>query len=422
MKKQKVNRILHNVQGGGKNILSTLLFVILFNVAYSQDTTKQNHWYFGASGGTELGQCTFRSITDDKNKLGGTVGIFGGYELSPVFSVEAAANIGSMKLHAQECDPFWLSDEHKTYFAPVIDHNGVFYRDITAKSKNVKLALQLNIDILKIFTEPCNRLSLTISPQISYINTKTKYDADNFSKKFDAQHHFGYGAQAAFGCFVAKKIQLQLYAGITSLAGDRFDNIPKHHHESNFIWDGGIKIAYRMRRTCNDKPVEPYTDIQPETDTASNIQVVDIPTADTTAKEQVADNQPVIIDIHDIVTTDPEKPQPDEDKWVGKTFRTAYFAHNSDKIPQSEYPKLQDVVDYLNENPDKKISIYGYSSKPGTPEYNLNLSIRRSQTAKLWFLMHGIAAQRLLHVKGKGVDPTAPDDMTARRIEIIIEK
>lgn len=111
MKKQKVNRILYNVQGGGKNILLTLLFVILFNVAYSQNTTKQNHWYFGASGGTELGQCTFRSITDDKNKLGGTVGIFGGYELSPVFSVEAAANIGSMKLHAQECDPFWLSDE-----------------------------------------------------------------------------------------------------------------------------------------------------------------------------------------------------------------------------------------------------------------------------------------------------------------------
>jgi outer membrane protein OmpA-like peptidoglycan-associated protein len=412
MKKQKVNRILHNVQGGGKNVLSTLLFVILFNVAYSQDTTKGNHWYFGASGGTELGQCTFRSITDDKNKLGGTVGIFGGYELSPVFSVEAAANIGSMKLHAQECDPFWLSDEHKTYFAPVIDQNGVFYRDITAKSKNVKLALQLNIDILKIFAEPCNRFSLTISPQISYINTKTKFDADNFSKKFDAQNHFGYGAQAAFGCFVAKKIQLQLYAGITSLAGDRFDNIPKHHHDSNLIMDGGIKIAYRSGRTCGQKPAEPYTDITtPEIDTTT--QVVDIPVVDTTqnvvavdtVKESIPDT-PVVEDNKPIITS---------------ALSTIFFADNGITISPKEAPKFREVVLYLKDHPDTKISIYGYCSKSGTDEYNKYLSQRRAELIKRRLMQQGVTEDRFKNVVGKGIDHAAPDNKSARRVEIVVE-
>ncbi|MBO7568540.1 MAG: outer membrane beta-barrel protein, partial [Bacteroidales bacterium] len=239
--------------------------IISYNsVAQTAGDDTPGRWFFGIEGGTTFGQCTFRSITDNKTNIGGSAGVFGGYGFNSIFALEGAATFGSTKLTAQDCDPFWLSmSDGQPYYAPVIDQTGDFYKNITAKPKFTKFALQLDIDFLKLFTGPCSKLSLSIAPQISAVITKNKLTSDLINNKYDQQSHFGYGAQAAFGFFVAQKVQVQIFGGITALSGDRIDNIPKHHHESNLIWDAGIKIAYRLRRTCGEKPIPPYTDNEP---------------------------------------------------------------------------------------------------------------------------------------------------------------
>ena len=60
----------------------------------AQDTDNSGRWYFGASGGTTLGQCTFRSVTTEKSNIGGAVGVFGGYGFNSVFALEGSAGVG----------------------------------------------------------------------------------------------------------------------------------------------------------------------------------------------------------------------------------------------------------------------------------------------------------------------------------------
>lgn len=128
-------------------VMYTLLCIVLnVSALKAQDTDNSGRWYFGASGGATLGQCTFRSVTTEKSNIGGAVGVFGGYGFNSVFALEGSAGVGSMKLTAQTCDPFWLSADNLAYFAPVIDQSGEFYKNLTAKTQTAKLALQLNID------------------------------------------------------------------------------------------------------------------------------------------------------------------------------------------------------------------------------------------------------------------------------------
>ena len=400
--------------GGGKNALSILLLLI---ISYNSDAQTGGNetpgrWYFGVQGGADMGQCTFRSITKDNSNLGAEAGIFGGYGFNSVISAEAAVNYGAFKMTAQTCDPFWLSEDGNLYFAPVIDQNGEFYSNITAKTKIFKAAIQFNFDILKLFTEPCSKISLYLSPQISIVGTNNKLTSQNYNLHPDTQTHLGYGAQAAFGFFVSRKVQIQIFGGITGLGGDRFDNIPKHHHDSNLIMDGGIKIAYRSGRTCGQKPAEPYTDITtPEIDTTT--QVVDIPVVDTTqnvvavdtVKESIPDT-PVVEDNKPIITS---------------ALSTIFFADNGITISPKETPKFREVVLYLKDHPDTKISIYGYCSKSGTDEYNKYLSQRRAELIKRRLMQQGVTEDRFKNVVGKGIDHATPDNKSARRVEIVVE-
>ena len=410
-------------------LLAALCNVLNVSILRAQDSTGR--WFVGLSGGMALGQCTFRSVTQDKKNFGGSAGIFGGYSFNSVFALEGAASLGSMKLSAQSCDPYWLSDNDQTYFAPVIDQTGDFYRNITAKNKFSKFALQLDIDILKIFTEPCNKFSIVVAPQISIVNTKNKLSSDILDHKYASQTHFGYGAQAAIGCFVSKRIDIQIFCGLTALTGDRIDNLPKHHHESNHLWDGGIKIAYRFGRTCGDTPAPPYTD---NNQNPPSVDIVE--TTDTTQNQPVEvvvednnnDNTNINDDTNiDTNNNDPNATPRDNEPQVVEpqkmaSLQTIYFYDNGVLVPQKEYAKIREAARYLTDNPGARFSIYGYCSKSGTDEYNLYLSKRRCETIKKRLIQLGVSEDRIVKTEGRGIDHAAPDSKTARRVEIVIEK
>lgn len=102
---------------------------------------------------------------------------------------------------------------------------------------------------------------------------------------------------------------------------------------------------------------------------------------------------------------------------VELTFPTVYFAFNSYTVSKKELPKLQTLLDLLNEHPDIKITLKGWCDKYGRTMVNNRISLLRAEAVKTWFVDHGIAADRISTV-GCGSDQNATTKAKARRVEV----
>jgi outer membrane protein OmpA-like peptidoglycan-associated protein len=381
--------------------------------AQSDSRDYERGWYAGLSGGTSFGQATFRSITESKTHVGAQFGVFGGYQFSRLLSVEALATMGGQKQTSLDCDPFWLATDGEYTFAPVLGKQGHYYRDLEAKTQWMRFGLQANFDVLSLLTKPTTRWSVTLSPQVSAVTTRTKHLATGYEQEFDRQWHLGLGGQAAVGYRVAKNVGLQLYGGITCLTGDRFDNIPKYEHKSNLIYEAGLKVSYHF-----GKRVAPHT--APEGASIVEPQpIVEEP-------QPVVQEKPVVEEKPAPVV---EKPQPavetaavaeKKPEAVTANLPVIYFANNSSRLSADEAAKLDAVADMMKAQPDVSLSIIGHASNIGSKQYNRKLSQRRANSVKRQLVAKGIAASRLKPVVGRGIDRDAADSRQARRVELII--
>lgn len=83
------------------------------------------------------------------------------------------------------------------------------------------------------------------------------------------------------------------------------------------------------------------------------------------------------------------------------------FNFNSAKLRPEAYPVLIYAIQILNNEPDMKVQIQGYTDSIGTAKYNLKLSQRRAETVMNYLISHGISQKRLT-AKGFGeADPIA---------------
>ena len=204
-------------------------------------------WYVGVQGGTSFGQGTFRSITEHRIRLGLQGGVFGGYRFNRLLSLEAGFQYGAQSQGALDCCTYWLSEDGTRYLSPVVDQTGWYYHDLDTRTQWGKLALQVNADLLSLFTAPDCRLSLNLSPQISAVTTMTRIIAPDKEIDHDRQWHLGLGGQVSVGYQITDRIGASLNGGITCLTGERFDNLPQHAHKSNLIWDAGVKLAFKLK-------------------------------------------------------------------------------------------------------------------------------------------------------------------------------
>ena len=382
--------------------------------ASAQDSDSRDYkrgWYAGLGGGTSFGQATFRSITESKTHVGAQFGVFGGYQFSRLFSVEALATMGGQKQTSLDCDPFWLATDGEFTFAPVLGKQGNYYRDLEAKTQWMRLGLQANFDVLSLLTKPTTRWSVTLSPQVSAVTTRTKHLATGFEQEFDRQWHLGLGGQAAVGYRVAKNVGVQLYGGITCLTGDRFDNIPKYHHKSNLIYEGGLKLSYHFGKKGKAAPAveESAAIIEPQ-------PVVEEPVVEEKPAPVVETAQPVV----ETAAVVEKKPEVVEAAPV--ELPVIYFANNSSRLTQREADKLDAVADMMKAQPDATLSIIGHASNTGSQDYNRRLSQRRANAVKALLVRRGIAADRLRPVVGRGIDSEAASSKDARRVELIINE
>ena len=382
--------------------------------ASAQDSSQRDYergWYAGLSGGTSFGQATFRSITESKTNVGAQFGVFGGYQLSRLFSVEALATMGGQKQTSLDCDPYWLSTDGERTFAPVLGKQGNYYRDLEAKTQWMRFGLQANFDVLSLLTKPGTKWSVTLSPQVSAVTTRTKHLATDYEQELDRQWHLGLGGQAAVGYRVAKNIGLQLYGGITCLTGSRFDNIPEHCHKSNLLWEGGLKLSYHFGKKAKPAPVveEPAAIIEQQ-------PVVEEPVVEEKPAPVVEKAQPVV----ETAAVVEKKPEVVEAAPV--ELPVIYFANNSSRLSDNEAAKLDSVVRLMQAQPDVTLSIVGHASNIGSKQYNRKLSQRRANAVKKCLVAKGIAATRLHPVVGRGIDRATADSRKARRVELMINE
>ena len=230
---------------------ASLFFLLVPFTAAAQTVNTESAlgWYVGVEAGTALGQCTFRSISDSKTRLGVEGGVFVGYQFSTMLSADVTFTFGSQKMGANDCCPYWLGEDGNRYFAPVLDGNGWYYSDLTATTSWQRMGARIHIDLLKCIYKRGTRWSILASPQLSAFHSTNTLEANGDSEVSvgDAsQWHLGLGGQLAATYRLDSHFDLGLYGGFTTLTGSRFDQLPKHGHKSNLIYDAGLRLVYHL--------------------------------------------------------------------------------------------------------------------------------------------------------------------------------
>ena len=123
-----------------------------------------------------------------------------------------------------------------------------------------------------------------------------------------------------------------------------------------------------------------------------------------------------------------EKPAPApapkvESKVVEENFRRdIFFPIGNTNIAKSQTTKIAEIVEYMKENPDAKITLTGYADKgTGSAAFNDKIAARRAQTVYNTLAAKGVAKSRMIkQSKGCRVQPFEENDMN--RVTICIAK
>lgn len=94
-------------------------------------------------------------------------------------------------------------------------------------------------------------------------------------------------------------------------------------------------------------------------------------------------------------------------------FENVQFGFDSFQIPQSERRKIQEVADFMAENPDVTVLIDGHCDERGSREYNLSLGEHRALSVRAVLISKGISGDRI-HTRSFGseqpLDPRSNEE------------
>jgi outer membrane protein OmpA-like peptidoglycan-associated protein len=89
------------------------------------------------------------------------------------------------------------------------------------------------------------------------------------------------------------------------------------------------------------------------------------------------------------------------------------FAFDSDVLSQEATPSLLLLADLLNNRLRRRVVIQGHTDGRGSSRYNLNLSRRRAQAVKDWFVLHRVYEAAQFHVQALGESQPLEAEMNA---------
>lgn len=137
--------------------------------------------------------------------------------------------------------------------------------------------------------------------------------------------------------------------------------------------------------------------------------------AAASSQAQSADLQRQIDDMHAKVT----------DRGVVLTLGDVLFTSGQADLKSAATGNLNKLVTFLNNYPNRRVVVEGYTDSLGSDDYNQGLSERRADGVKSYLVGQGIGSQRLTALgKGKS-DPVASNGSADgrqqnRRVEVVI--
>jgi len=76
-------------------------------------------------------------------------------------------------------------------------------------------------------------------------------------------------------------------------------------------------------------------------------------------------------------------------------FSAVYFAYDSAQVRDSERRTVEEVADYLKNNPNTDLIVEGHCDERGSNEYNLGLGERRAMSIRAYLIGLGLDASRI---------------------------
>jgi len=82
---------------------------------------------------------------------------------------------------------------------------------------------------------------------------------------------------------------------------------------------------------------------------------------------------------------------------------TVHFLYDDKiEVPSISGSELDAIKKALENDPERMINIYGYSSSEGDDDYNMQLSVERANGVREYLIANGIDSSRILEVEGRG--------------------
>ncbi|HSF56672.1 MAG TPA: OmpA family protein [Candidatus Binatia bacterium] len=113
------------------------------------------------------------------------------------------------------------------------------------------------------------------------------------------------------------------------------------------------------------------------------------------------------------------------DRGFELTLSDVLFEFDKAALKAGSARSLAKITEFLRENPQRQITIEGYTDNVGSDNYNLELSQRRAEAVRDFLVQNGISADRIT-ARGLGEEyPVASNETEAgrqqnRRVQIII--
>lgn len=420
--------------------LAITLSVLMLSLAAASAPAANLGWYVGAEVGVPFGFGSFTSFGHDMTHAGYGAGLYGGYRFNQVLAAEISAKWGRTTLSAHGCcadSGYWLGSDGVRYFAPVFGMPGWNYADLMSCVDLQRYGARLNVNLLG-FSESTRqgRWTLDLSPAVYAVGTRVALCtiADGCDVlEYDAEWHFGYGARLQAGYAITRNLNAGIYSEFTALTGSRLDGITEICHDDNFIWESGVRIGWNFGKCGRGKSSGTHgeTAASEVQQAASEVQqpasheeqavdpmpeeVVVMP-SDTLAEDSAV---PVLQDSSASIQPEIPEPHPAITDTAAVTFPEVYFAFDSHSVAESEYPKLQEILDILDSRPEMCVTLVGWCDKYGSTGINRYISLKRAEAVKLWLVDSGIDSARITTI-GMGGDMEADSNMKARRV--VIEK
>lgn len=107
------------------------------------------------------------------------------------------------------------------------------------------------------------------------------------------------------------------------------------------------------------------------------------------------------------------------------TLGDVLFDTGKSELKSGGVRQVQKLAEFLTQNPQRKVSVEGFTDSVGSDEYNQGLSDRRAEAVRTALVGQGIAAERIV-ARGYGkAFPVAGNETAAgrqlnRRVEIVI--